>query len=188
MLMDTRHTREWMEIHVLTWRLMDIGSGIMQRGCCYYLSLAKVIHVLIVPSSLWAAPTFNLRPLVPFDNEIVIGRDIGIGWWRKCFMTIISPAPDGSWGRLAKLKYFPLTDMVLWFGYTCNVVVSFIFGFWFRWFLIFFLLLLPLPWSTRRSSSSPLQPPLSSPRPWRYFSEHQVISFAILLENTWMVL
>ena len=118
MLVDTRHAREWMEIRVLTWRLMDIGSGIMQGGCCYYLSLAKIIHVLIVPSSLWAAPTFNLRPLVPFDDEVVIGRNIGIGWWRKCFMTIVSPAPDGSWGRLAKLKYFPLTNMVLWFGYT----------------------------------------------------------------------
>ena len=108
MLMDTRHTREWMEIRVLIWRLKDIGSGIMQCSCRYYLPLAKVIHVLVVPSSLWATPTFDLRPFVPVDEEVVISGDISVGWWRKCFMTSVGPAPDGSWGRFTKLEHFPL--------------------------------------------------------------------------------
>ena len=51
----------------------------MQCGCCYYLPLAKVIHVLIVPSSLWATPTFDFRPFVPIDEEVVISGDIGVG-------------------------------------------------------------------------------------------------------------
>ena len=72
------HGKEWI-FCALGARLMNIGSGIVQCCCCDYLSLAKVIHVFIVPSSLWAAPTFNLRPFVPIDEEIVISGDVSVG-------------------------------------------------------------------------------------------------------------
>ena len=94
------------------------------HGCCSNDSpLVEVVHVSVMPRCHRTIALLNLRPFIPFNNEVIVIRDVGIGK----ILLIAHPWSGGPWGSTTIGKHFPMPNMIMTFGNTDVVLIFFIF-------------------------------------------------------------
>ena len=122
MLINAWHTWKWMNTFSRS-LLRDSVPWFIHCCCSNDFTLVEVIHVSVMPRCHRTIALFNLRPFIPFNNKIVVIRDVGI---RKIRLTA-HPWSGGPWGSTTICEYFPMPNMILTFGNSDVVFVFFIF-------------------------------------------------------------